>query len=103
MEDLGLEAGISDLEFRIFDSGPETDRVKRIECDFIFPEAAAITYEGSEFVYQKGERFRLFYSNRFQPALLNRKLERQGFRILDRYLTGSGEEGVWVVKKQGPG
>jgi L-histidine Nalpha-methyltransferase len=95
MEDLGLNVGMADLKFLI----AEKEGVKRVECALIFPENCRIIYNGEEFTYQQGESFRLFYSNRFQAGQLDKKLERRGLQILDRYLTRSEEEGVWVMKK----
>jgi len=95
MEDLGVTVGISDVEFRINDY----QGVKRIEAELIIPEDSRIVYEGVEYLYNKEERFRLFYSNRFQPAQLDRMLKLHGFEILCRSLTDSEEEGAWVVKR----
>lgn len=95
MEDLGFNAGVEDIHFEV----KEGDGVKRVESTLIIPEDCRIAYEGSGFSYKKGEVFRLFYSNRFQVAQLDQKLTGRGFRILDRYVAGSGEEGVWVLEK----
>lgn len=95
MEDLGLSPALSDLEFRIVESAG----IKRIEASLIFPEDCCLEYEGAQYSFQKGEKFRLFYSNRFQPAQLDRKLVQHGFHVLDHFLTNSAEEGAWVVRK----
>jgi len=93
MEELGFKVEIADLEFFI----AEHEGVKRVEAWLIFSEATSITYQDELFRFEKGERFRLFYSNRFQPEGLNLILEELGWKVVSRHVTASGEEGVWVV------
>ena len=46
---------------------------------------------------QVGESIRLFYSWRHTPALVQASLEQHHLRVLDQWITHSGEEGVFLA------
>jgi L-histidine Nalpha-methyltransferase len=96
LEDLGVAGGLADLSFGL----GEVLGIKRIESSFTFPKKCRIDMEGVSFSYEKGERLRLFYSNRFRPSQLDRLLERCDFVSRFSQLSESREEGVWVVQKK---
>ncbi|NJK91230.1 MAG: L-histidine N(alpha)-methyltransferase [Blastochloris sp.] len=96
MEELGVRVGVEDVEVIL----AERDQILRVEAWLRFPESHRLDYDGESFEFKRGEKFRLFYSNRFQPVQMNHLLEKAGLRATQHWLTPSEEEGVWCVEKK---
>ncbi len=93
--DLGIERGDGELRFAIETGGLG---LKRIVARFYFSRRSRIHIESESFEFRRGEAIRLFFSYRYTPALVRKNLERHNLKILDQWMTQSGEEGVFLVR-----
>jgi hypothetical protein len=64
---------------------------------FCFARSRTIGIEEETFDFQAGEGVQLFFSYRYTPALVESLLPRFGFKMLDRWITTSEEEGVFLL------
>lgn len=51
-------------------------------------------------VWNKGESFEVFFSNRFTPKLLEHLVTENGWNIVAREIIPSGQEGVWLARRE---
>jgi L-histidine Nalpha-methyltransferase len=91
--DLGVERGDGKLNFKV-ESG--TGGLKRIIARFHFARAVRFQIESETFEFRSGESLRLFFSYRYTPARVSQQLARHGLKVLDQWITQSGEEGVFL-------
>ncbi len=98
LTDLGVEHDDGTLRF-----GMEEGQagLKRIAADFHFARPRRIMVGKENFVFQPGETIRLFFSYRHTTALVESLLRTHGIRVLDQWITKSGEEGVFLCQKAG--
>lgn len=94
--DLGVERGDGQIRFAIEDA---PSNYKRIVADFYFDRRREIEIYRERFVFQTGERIRLFFSYRFTPAQIDALLTRHGLKIEGQWVASSGEEGVFLCRK----
>jgi len=95
--DIGSERADGEIQFSIEDS---TDGFKRIVADFHFAVEREIKISQHQFDYKAGERIRLFFSYRYQAGQIESLVRGQGLEILGRWITVSGEEGVFLCRRQ---
>lgn len=92
LRDLGIADSDGKLGFSI-----ETDRtLKRIVADFVFVRTRAVQLCDESFRFERGSSVRLFFSYRYTPALARSILARHALRVLESWMTKSGEEGVFL-------
>jgi uncharacterized SAM-dependent methyltransferase len=96
--DLGVAADDGVLQFAVEDD-PNGSGLKRVAAYFRFVRPRDIQVDTQRFQFAVGESIRLFFSWRHTPALVRRLLSEHGLRILDEWITQSGEEGVFLVSR----
>jgi uncharacterized SAM-dependent methyltransferase len=93
--DLGVERSDGEVVFTI----EETNRAyQRVVADFVFVNAREIRVGNVGFPFGPGEKVRLFFSYRYQPAHIVALLKGQGIDVLDQWVTASQEEGVFLCR-----
>jgi uncharacterized SAM-dependent methyltransferase len=95
LQELGVENGDGELRFGI-EPDPESG-LSKIAAHFRFARARTIEVEGQPFEFQTGASLQVFFSYRHTPSRIRDLLTRQGLRVLDEWITRSGEEGVFLV------
>ncbi|HYG25154.1 MAG TPA: L-histidine N(alpha)-methyltransferase [Verrucomicrobiae bacterium] len=93
--DHGVEPHDGELRFSVVE--PDGNGLKRIEATFSFQRACSIRVEGESFSFSPGDAFRLFFSYRYTPGLLETELQKHGLIVRERWVAHSGEEGVFLV------
>jgi uncharacterized SAM-dependent methyltransferase len=96
--DLGAEPEDGNLEFLV-EEGPGHSGLRRVAADFRFARARKVVVEDQEFRFTAGESIRLFFSYRYTPELIRALLLVHGLEVTEQWITTSGEEGVFLVKK----
>jgi L-histidine Nalpha-methyltransferase len=96
--DLGVEARDGELSFLVEDH-PAGTALKRVAAYFRFIRPREIHLDGERFAFGPGEAIRLFFSYRHTPALVRTLLAEHGLRVLDEWVTRSGEEGVFLAAR----
>ena len=96
--DLGVEANDGELRFAVEDD-PAGSGLKRVAACFRFARPREIQVDAQRFQFPAGESIRLFFSWRHTPALVRSLLGQHGLRVLDQWITKSGEEGVFLVSR----
>jgi uncharacterized SAM-dependent methyltransferase len=94
--DLGITRGDGRLQFKI-EQG--VGGLKRIAADFAFTRATRVAIELEQFDFRRGESIRLFFSYRYTPALVRKLLGKHGLKVSGEWVTKSGEEGVFLCRK----
>jgi len=97
--DLGFERGDGRLEFGI-ESDPSGSRLQRVSAAFFCKSQRTLTVHGERFDFLPGDRIGLFFSYRHTPDLVRELLEPHGLTVASQWITRSGEEGVFLVKKR---
>jgi L-histidine Nalpha-methyltransferase len=95
--DLGVEQKDGRLKFAI-ETGDHG--LKRIVARFHFVRARRIEIEDMAFDFAAGESIRLFFSYRYTPDHVRRRLDRSGLEILGQWITQSEEEGVFLCRRK---
>jgi uncharacterized SAM-dependent methyltransferase len=96
--DLGVEANDGELRFATEDD-PAGSGLKRVAAYFQFARQREIRVDAQRFLFPAGEEIRLFFSWRHTPALVRESLGQRGLKVLDQWITQSGEEGVFLVAR----
>ncbi len=96
--DLGVERGDGDLRFGI-EAESAASGLKKIVARFQFTRARQIPVEDERFVFSVGDTMQLFFSYRYTPARVRRALADHGLSVEAEWITPSGEEGVFRVKR----
>jgi uncharacterized SAM-dependent methyltransferase len=96
--DLGVERGDGELRFSIEDE-PAGSGLKRVVARFGFRMARTLAIEGEHFEFRPGEDIRLFFSYRYTPERVRAQLARSALHVSDGWITPSGEEGVFLVRR----
>ena len=94
--DVGVERKDGEIRFSI-ESGPE-NYLKRITARFHFKKARTIRVGKAKFDFIPGESIRLFFSYRHTLELVRASFAIHGLRVLDEWITRSGEEGVFLLR-----
>lgn len=98
--DAGVERHDGAMEFAI-EADPDGLGLLKVTARFQFHAARVITVHGETFRFAPGEDVRLFFSYRYTPARIIQLLADQGLSVRESWLTRSGEEGVFLVRKSG--
>jgi len=96
--DLGVERTDGEMRFSIED-GPAGSGLKKIVARYHFAVARAIEVSGEAFEFRAGDDFQLFFSYRYTPALVRSALGEHQLTVLNEWITGSGEEGVFLCRR----
>lgn len=96
--DAGLEVTPADLEFSITE-GYGSPMLLRVEAGFRCKREQTMRLDGETCTYRLGEWFRLFFSYRHTPGLLEQALGNFGIEVIASWITGSAEEGVFLCRK----
>lgn len=94
--DLGVEKSDGQLRFEI----ESKNGLKRIVANFRFKRACRIQIEDETFVFKSGQSLRLFFSYRYTPELIRKRLAAYGLDICEQRITRSQEEGVFLCRKR---
>ena len=95
--DLGVERDDGELRFCIEDG--EFD-LKRVTAHFHFSRACRVQIESEAFEFRPGESIQLFFSYRYTPDHVQKILNVHGLAVREQWTTRSGEEGVFLCRKQ---
>lgn len=98
LSDLGIEPGDGSLAFCI-EEHPAVLGLLRIAADVRFLRHQVVRLDSEEFVFRPGDVFRLFYSYRHTPDLVESLLMPHGFQIVDQWISPCGEEGVFLARR----
>jgi L-histidine N-alpha-methyltransferase len=93
--DLGIERKDGVLNFEIENKGA----LKRVVANFHFKQARQIEIEDKPFSFKRGDKIRLFFSYRYTPDRVLKKLSAYRLKTHDQWITKSGEEGVFLCIK----
>jgi len=96
--DLGVEATDGELRFSVEDD-PCGSGLKRVAAYFWFTRGRELWLDADRVTFHAGEAIRLFFSYRHTPALVEALLAQHGLRVVDQWITPSGEEGVFLVSR----
>jgi L-histidine Nalpha-methyltransferase len=96
LHDLGVERDDGSITFSI----EESSTLLRIRADFRFTKHRSLKIGPETIAFAAGEQIRLFYSYRYTPALLTAALSKSGLAIIQAWVTGSGEEGIFAVTRK---
>lgn len=96
MLDLGVERGGGAVRFTVEQGSLG---LKRIVARFHFRRTRRIEVEGKRFRFKTGDTVQLFFSYRYTPELVRTKLAAHGLKVQEQWITKSGEEGVFLVRR----
>jgi hypothetical protein len=96
--DLGVERGDGELRFTI-EMNPAGGGLKRVVARFHFGRTREFAAEGERFCFAGGDTIQLFFSYRYTPELVRTTLAAHELEVLDEWITGSGEEGVFLCRR----
>ncbi|HZR16507.1 MAG TPA: L-histidine N(alpha)-methyltransferase [Verrucomicrobiae bacterium] len=97
--DLGIEAADGRVRVGIETTSPPLS-LQRIVATFEFVRERAIQLDSERFEFRSGETIRLFFSYRYTPRVIRVLLDQYGLDLRQQWVTESGEEGVFLVRKQ---
>ncbi len=97
LADLGVGRGDGRMRFRIADDA--SNGLKRIAADFRFARPRRINIENDAFEFRAGEIIQLFFSYRYTPGRVRRTLSRHGLEVSAEWIADSGEEGVFLCRR----
>jgi uncharacterized SAM-dependent methyltransferase len=98
--DLGVERGNGDLGIAVEDTA---GGLKRIVADFRFTRPRQIRVGDETFDFPTGDAIRLFFSYRHTPELIRSQLGAHGMKVLDQWITKSGDEGIFICQRDQQG
>ncbi len=97
--DLGVERSDGDLRFGVAEDSAGSG-LKKIVAQFHFTRARQIQVESDPFTFSVGDLLELFFSYRYTPARVRQALADGGLSVEAEWITPSGEEGVFFVKRR---
>jgi len=97
LSDLGIGPGHGSLQFSIDAS---SFGLQRVVANFQFSQPAQVRLGAETFEFATGENFRVFFSYRYTPALVQQTLAQFGLEVSDEWVARSEEEGVFLVRKK---
>lgn len=97
--DLGVERADGELRF-LMEDDPDGGDLKRVAAHFNFTRARRVEMDGERFELAAGEAVRLFFSYRHTPDRVVALLRGQGINASEQWITASGEEAVFLCRKQ---
>ncbi len=96
---LGVEKTDGKLRFTV-ETDPTGSGLKRVAAHFHFTKPRKIQVEEEHFDFRSGESIRLFFSYRYAPDRVRALLCEHRLEVLDRWITASEEEGVFLCRKR---
>jgi uncharacterized SAM-dependent methyltransferase len=93
------EAPTSRFDQRLLTSSPTDTISKRITANFHFNRARQIKIDDKTFNFRAGEKIRLFFSYRHTPELVRTILAKFKLEVCGQWVAKSGEEGVFLCRK----
>jgi uncharacterized SAM-dependent methyltransferase len=96
---LGVERSDGDLCFGIAEESAGSG-LKKIVARFHFACGRQIRVESEPFAFSVGDVLQLFFSYRYTPARVRQALAEGGLKVEAEWVTPSGEEGVFLVKRR---
>lgn len=93
--DLGVLRDDGELRFCI-EGDPAGSGLKRVTAHFRFFRTSTIRLDAGSFKFRRGASIRLFFSYRYTPASVRLQLRQYGLQVLDEWIAGSQEEGVFL-------
>lgn len=97
--DLGIPDSAGELRFTIEENAP-AHGLKRVAAHFHFRHPCSVPVLGERFEFAAGESLRLFFSYRHTPALVRALLAEHELQVVEEWITRSGEEGVFLVRRE---
>lgn len=98
LRDLGVERADGDLRFGVEDASAGSG-LKKVVARFQFTRARQIGVEDEQFTFASGDGLQLFFSYRYTSTRVRRALADYGLNVEAEWLTPSGEEGVFRVRR----
>ncbi|MGA2656804.1 MAG: L-histidine N(alpha)-methyltransferase [Verrucomicrobiota bacterium] len=96
--DLGVEPEDGLLRFDV-EEAPVGGRLKRVAASFCFERPRGVRVDSDRFEFRAGDSIRLFFSYRHTPALVRALLAPHGLEVAGQWITPSGQEGVFLVRR----
>lgn len=96
--DVGVEAGDGKVRFTVEDD-PGGEDLKRVAAYFDFQRPREVRLEDETVRFEAGEAIRLFFSYRHTPQRVRVMLADCGLEVSEQWITTSGEEGVFLVRR----
>jgi len=96
--DLGVEPEDGLLRFDV-EEYPPGSGLKRIAASFHFQRPRGIQVDSDRFEFRAGDSIGLFFSYRHTPALVRALLAPHGLEVLGQWITPSGQEGVFLLRR----
>ena len=94
---VGVDPDDGSLSFAIRE-WPLGSGLLRIEGEFTFEKDRHLDCEGEAFSFASGERFRLFFSYRHTPKIVDQLCRQHGMRVMDSWVSVSEDEGLFLVE-----
>ena len=98
LDDLGIGRGVGEVEFAI--GSGEISELQRIEARFVVRERVEVIAHGTRVEFSPGERLQMFFSYRYTERHLGEALKKHGLRLLQKWISTSGEEGVFMCRRE---
>jgi uncharacterized SAM-dependent methyltransferase len=98
LRDLGVGQTDGEVSFQIEPDGARKFP-KRYVAYFRFHTQRTVAVDEERFSFKPGDRIRLFFSYRHTPATVQELAKRYGLKVLDQWITRSGEEGVFLMRR----
>jgi hypothetical protein len=93
LADYGFEPGDGEISFSV-ESCATLPGLLQIVAQFRLRRERTIEVAGVEIKFSAEETMRLFFSNRYTPALLRRVFELSGLKILGQWTSKEDDEGI---------
>jgi len=93
LTDYGFEPGDGEITFSV-EPCASLPELLQIVAQFHLVKSRTIEVAGSELKFSAGEKLRLFFSNRYTPALLRRVFEKSNLKILNEWVSAGEDEGI---------
>lgn len=96
LQDAGLELDPSEIDFKIVST---SSGLLRIEAGYEFKNSQNVRIDEERFLYAPGDWFQLFFSYRHTPERLSALLANYQIEIVQKWITESEEEGIFLCRK----
>jgi uncharacterized SAM-dependent methyltransferase len=93
LSELDLTESVGDLVFELVSF---RDEFKAITARFIFSLRKTVTLFGQEFIFETGDKLKVFVSRRFTSDQIRKHLEHAGLKVQSEWVTQSEEEGTFL-------
>ncbi len=99
LRDLGVDIEQGELNF-VIEENPSASNLKRVTAYYQFGRPCLISVDSERFEFNTGDNLRVFFSYRHTPKSVEGLLTQHGLRVLDRWITDSQEEGVFLCDRE---